>query len=74
LDSFRPEQRKTAREQRTPPLFLHASNCRRARISAEKEMPAADNLRQKQQKQREGALRRVTRAFGFVKLMNAPEH
>jgi hypothetical protein len=53
LDLFQPKQRRTAKEQRTPPLFLRSPNRRRARISAEKEMSTADNLLQKQQKQRE---------------------
>jgi hypothetical protein len=53
LDFFQPKQRETAKEQRTPPLFLLSPNDRRPRISAEKEMSTADNLLQKQQKQRE---------------------
>jgi hypothetical protein len=53
LDFFQPKQRRTAKEQRTLPLFLHSPNRRRPRISAEKEMSTADNLPQKQQKQRE---------------------
>jgi len=48
-----PKQRRTAQEQRTPPLFLRSPNRRRPRISAEKEMSKADNFLQKQQKQRE---------------------
>src|SRR5216683_2057164 len=47
-----PKQRRTAKEQRTPPLFLRSPNRRRPRISAEKKMSTADNLPQKQQKQR----------------------
>jgi len=46
-----PKQRRTAQEQRTPPLFLRSPNRRRPRISAEKEMSTADNFLQKQQKQ-----------------------
>src|SRR6266849_3728355 len=45
LDFFQPKQR-------TPPLFLRSPNRRRPRISAEKKMSTADNLPQKQQKQR----------------------
>jgi len=48
-----PKQRRTAQEQRTPPLFLRSPNRRRPKISAEKEMSKADNFLQKQQKQRE---------------------
>jgi hypothetical protein len=51
LDSFLTKQRRTAKEQRMPPLFLRPPNRRRPRISAEKEMSTADNLLQKQQKQ-----------------------
>src|SRR5216684_4368224 len=48
LDFFQPKQRRTAKEQRTLPLFLCSPNRRRPRISAEKEMSTADNLPQKQ--------------------------
>jgi len=68
---------RTAKEQRTPPLFLRAPNRRRRRISAEKEMSTADNFlqkQQKQQKQREVPCARVTRPVGLVQLMNASEH
>src|SRR6266849_842208 len=51
LGFFQPKQRRTAKERRTPPLFLRAPNRRRPRISAEKEMSTADNFLQKQQKQ-----------------------
>src|SRR6266851_2151740 len=54
-DLCQPKQRRTAKEQRTLPLFLRPPNRRRPRISAEKEMSPADNLPQKQQKQREVA-------------------
>src|SRR6266849_670086 len=53
LDFFQRKQRRTAKEQRTPPLFLRSPNHRRPRIAAEKEMSTADNFLQKQQKQRE---------------------
>ncbi|SRR6266851_2308639 len=53
LDFFQRKQRGTAKEQRTPPLFLRSPNRRRPRIAAEKEMSTADNFLQKQQKQRE---------------------
>src|SRR5229473_6722081 len=61
---FQPKQRRTAKEQRTPPLFLRSANRRRPRISAEKAMSTADNFlqkQQKQQKQREVPCARVTR-------------
>jgi hypothetical protein len=70
LDLLQPKQRRTAKEQRTLPLFFHSPNRRRPRISAEKEMSAADNLLQKQQQQREVPCA-VTRPVGFVQLMNA---
>src|SRR6266849_4122552 len=66
LDFFQPKQRRTAKEQRTPPLFLRSPNRRRPRISAENEMSTADKLPQKQQKQRE-VLCAVTRPVGFVR-------
>ena len=47
------EQRTTAKEQRETWLFFRSPNGRRPGISAENEMPLADNLPQKQQKQRE---------------------
>jgi hypothetical protein len=53
LGFFQPKQRITAKEQRALPLFLRSPNRRRPRIPAEKEMSMADNLLQKQQKQRE---------------------
>jgi hypothetical protein len=53
MDLFQPKQRRTAKEQRPPPLFLRSPNRRRPRISAEKEMSTANNLPEKQQKQRE---------------------
>jgi hypothetical protein len=53
LGFFQPKQRRTANEQRKLPLFLRSPNGRRPRISANKEMSAADNLPQQQQKQRE---------------------
>src|SRR5713101_6559420 len=52
LGFFQPKQRRTAKEQRTPPLFLRSPNRRRPRISAEKAMSTADNFLQKQQKRR----------------------
>ena len=60
---FQPKHRRTAREQRTPSLFLHSPDRRRPRISAGKDMSTADKLPQKQQKQRE-----VPCAVGFVQL------
>jgi hypothetical protein len=56
VDFFQPKQRRTAKEQRTPPLFLRSPYRRRPRISAEKEMSIADNLPQEQEKNSERCL------------------
>src|SRR5215469_13137050 len=47
------KQRITAAKQRAVPLFYCSPHRPKPRISAEKGMSCADNLRQKQQKQRE---------------------
>src|SRR5437867_12045164 len=53
LASLFRKQPKTAAKQRAISLFCRWPNRRRARISAEDARSAADNFRQKQQKQRE---------------------